>query len=466
MSSNTNKSKSLVLTVTNNYEVSLFIKTLSPNEVEELLYYGEQLYKEHKNILIHSKDDNKEREKMRQEYKAKLLNEVELMTETFNITKQSIIKEYENNISKLLNKINELTINQFDRVDKERSKLNKEYETRLEHERNQVIKDMESKQDKIHDIYTSQINAIQRQFDLLLASNKERESGLNNLDKIVRYYDFENNTDKGNKGENKIQEILKSFYNNSSIKDTSGKTSMGDFHFSIPSITCLIEVKNKKYIKEEDVNKFVFDINHNKHKVNCGLFISLLSEHIPTKGSFHIEFIHGNMPVIYLYLNDINSIKFSIDTLVFLVSNISNKNDSENNVDIDLQKSIVSLIHKNFTMMNNETSRIDTIINMLEKQIHQLHITKKNIISSIDHVKDFYNNNVGYEYNPPQLDKDTIHGYTQDDIKKLKEWISKNNKAPLRKDIKAILKLSNNDVNKRLDKTNIMLIKKVLRVKK
>lgn len=41
-------SKSVVLTVTNNYEVNLFIKTLSPNETEEMLYYGEQLLKEHK----------------------------------------------------------------------------------------------------------------------------------------------------------------------------------------------------------------------------------------------------------------------------------------------------------------------------------------------------------------------------------------------------------------------------------
>ncbi len=31
-------------------------------------------------------------------------------------------------------------------------------------------------------------------------------------------------------------------------------------------------------------------------------------------------------------------------------------------------------------MMNNETCRIESIINMLEKQIHQLHLTKKNII--------------------------------------------------------------------------------------
>ena len=471
MSSKTNTSKSLVLTVTNKYEASSFINNLSPNETEELLYYGEQLLKEHKNILIHSKDDNKEREKslvkMRQEYKTKLLSEVEMMNETFNISKQSMIKEYESNISKLLNKINELTINQFDRVDQERSKLSKEYETRLEHERIQIIKEMESKQEKMQDIYTSQINVVQRQFDLLLLSNKEKESGLNHLDKIVKYYDFENNIDKGNKGENKIQEILKSFYNNSSIKDTSGKSSMGDFHFSIPSsIICLIEVKNKKYVKEEDVTKFVFDMNHNKSKVNCGLFISILSEHIPTKGSFHIEFIHGNLPVIYLYLNDINSVKFSVDTLMFLVSKISNNNSDNNDVDIDLQKNIIALIHKNFTMMNTETCRIDSIINMLEKQIHQLHLTKKNIISSIDHVKDFYNNNVGYEYSSTQHVIDTIHGYTQDDIKKLKEWISKNNKAPLRKDIKAILKLSNDDVNKRLDKTNIMLIKKVLRVKK
>ncbi len=102
MSSNSNTSKSLVLTVTNKYEANSFINNLSPDETEELLYYGEQLLKEHKNILMHSKNDNKEREKslvkIRQEYKAKLLNEVELMNETFNI-------------SKLHNKINELTIN-------------------------------------------------------------------------------------------------------------------------------------------------------------------------------------------------------------------------------------------------------------------------------------------------------------------------------------------------------------------
>ena len=128
---------------------------------------------------------------------------------------------------------------------------------------------------------------MQNHFDLLLVSNKERESGLNNLDKIVRYNDFENNIDKGTKGDNKIQEILKLFYNNSSIKDTSGKTSMGDFHFSIYiSIICLIAIKNKKYVKEEYVNKFVFGINYNIHNVNCDLFISILSEHIPTKGAF------------------------------------------------------------------------------------------------------------------------------------------------------------------------------------
>ena len=431
-----------------------------------------------------------DKENIRNELNAKFLNEIMLIKKECNDYKSlnlqsREIQEIEYNkhrelvdaerakcylLHEKINNINNENNNLIDKYKNElytELKLNRDRDdillkTQLENEQTNT-KLLLNQMEHHHNIIVSGLN------DRIMASEntlKDKEKCLFDVAKIVKYYDFQDTATKGSNGENKIQEIIKSYYNESIIVDTSGTAHSGDLLFTLSNLKCLIEVKNKKHITEGDISKFLSDVENNSKEINCALFISLISSNIPTKGNFYIE-IKNSLPIIYIYTYDNSSILFAIETLVFLTNkfiNITKKSRTEQ----QLSDETIALIYNNFNTMKYESDRINGIIIHLEKQIAQLKISKKNLNGRVNNIKDFYNKYEKLEpinekenalkkvletekkhENSNELDAEKKPEYTTEELEKLNAWIIEKKQIPTKPEIMSILKLSRYEVNKR-----------------
>ena len=135
-------------------------------------------------------------------------------------------------------------------------------------------------------------------------SEKSSEAQQNVISKIESLLGSGNSTDnitKGDFGENYVLEIIEEMFPKSHMEDVSGNTASGDLLWNIDELKCLVEVKNVAQSRNLNVDKFVRDVglNVNRGKANCGLFVSLKTETIPTKGRMKLEFVNG-VPVLYI----------------------------------------------------------------------------------------------------------------------------------------------------------------------
>jgi hypothetical protein len=143
------------------------------------------------------------------------------------------------------------------------------------------------------------------------------------LNPVVKFYKGSNN-DKGQGGELSIRELLYNYdgYRDGVIKETCDTKASGDLLFIFKNLRCLIEIKNKQSIAYADITKFERDIVNCKESINCGLFISLLTDKFPNRSRslLQIEYIEG-VPVIYLYAPPpSNEIHYAISYLDNLLS--------------------------------------------------------------------------------------------------------------------------------------------------
>jgi hypothetical protein len=160
-------------------------------------------------------------------------------------------------------------------------------------------------------------------------NNLDNINGNINLlnDKFSNYFDkiFKGNTEKGNYGEDFIENYLIDKFTNSKIIDTHKECAKGDIFFVFDKIKLLIESKNVQVLKKDDIDKFYRDIElqTSKNNINCALLISLNDTNLVNgKRHFHFEF-KNNIPVIMIsnIFNNTEFIRFAILTLNYLVKN-------------------------------------------------------------------------------------------------------------------------------------------------
>lgn len=369
---------------------------------------------------------------------------------------QSVLQQERDRNNILIKNMNEMQDMHLKAADAERNTIR----TELEVVYTKLIADMQSRIGELQDANQIDLDRMQEQHEVQLKiltsqitmmnnASVDREKFLCNVEKIVKYYEFENTSDKGSKGECRVREIIKDYYKNSVINDTSGVAHAGDMRLSIPdtNFVCLIEVKNKKYVTEDDVLKFLNDVETNKKEVTCGLFVSILSENIPTKGSFHIE-IKNALPIIYVYIFDNSTIQFAINTLMFLTEKFSKLSKKSRNNE-QISEETISLIYGTFNTMKSECDRLDMIIKNLEKQTSQIKITKKNLISKVDLTKEFYNKYTAMEPLENKEVKIEVTEYTDTELTKVKAWVAINKKIPKRDEIATILEITTYEIMKR-----------------
>lgn len=200
----------------------------------------------------------------------------------------------------------------------------------------------------IHNMYKSQVEGFHKRIQELEKNNSEALDISTRLDNLIGKKTSMDNAAKGDFGESIVQNQILNEYPKSVIIDTSGQTARGDMLWKLDDDTfrALVEVKNVQYVRQSDVQKFERDIGINVQdkSCNCGLFVSLKTDIIQSKGSFSFEFFEG-VPVLYVsnIFLDSNLLKLALNILYTVQKNYKQHSD-ETNVDINEQLHIQNLI--------------------------------------------------------------------------------------------------------------------------
>jgi hypothetical protein len=196
------------------------------------------------------------------------------------------------------------------------------------------------------------------------------------LQPIIRFHNG-TNEEKGTAGEQSIVRILQttSRYESAIITDTSGETARGDIYFYWKHLKCLIEVKNKKTLTLQDIEKFIRDIKdtiESSRQINCALFISLQTDLFPGRSREPIQFdIIEDIPVIYIHMNNPEMIHYAIACLDNIVKFSNNKTDDNDKLR-NYFKGYYKTVHGLYGYFNTMIKRHETEIRSIRKEMNIL----------------------------------------------------------------------------------------------
>jgi len=275
------------------------------------------------------------REMLEKEYKQNLDNEKRYIANKYESrieSKDDMINELKNNIKEIRNNIeNEL---------KEKWELTISKERIMNEQNNTLITNMYKEQEKYmkkqEAQYMDRITELNKSIDeykVILDNNSVNKESIDKLQStlnpVIKYYSG-NNIEKGNAGEQKVYNILQTRYEDAIIEDTSGHATCSDLYFRWKQLKCLIEVKNKKQLTVEDLDKFKRDIQESiiARGINSGIFVSLETNIYPGRNREVIQIEYqNNIPVVYIYLSAPTDLYYAICCLDKLVSHNTNTNE-------------------------------------------------------------------------------------------------------------------------------------------
>ncbi len=320
--------------------------------------------------------------------------------------------------------------------------------------------------------YTKEINDLTIQNGKLLDNRNWMKYTFAN---VLDYHEKNNtSTRKGEIGEQMIIEILKEFYSKAIITNTSKEVHCCDVLFKSdnPHIKCIIEVKKKQSIEPRDVTKFKNDVKIQQgNGINCALFISMDSNNIPTKGNFHLEF-QNKIPVLYVCLKNPYIVKISIELLKFITCKITSVSNEEIPAK-EFHNSVSITVSDLYYSISSSQNQIQKSIMSMRKQLYALEKTDKELgqnLKLLSKFSDIYKQ-LNISLSTGEQSDEKLE-YSESEIKKLREWVKKNNKVPKRDEIVEILELNTyqaknrnvKDMQKKL-KVNLVKLKKVKKSK-
>ena len=272
-----------------------------------------------------------------------------------------------------------------------------------------------------------------------LTENNKYESINDNInvlnEKVCTYFDkiFKGNTEKGNFGENFIENYLTDKFTNSKIIDCSKEFAKGDIFFVFNQMKTLIESKNVVTLKKDDIDKFYRDIQVrvSKNEINSALLISLNNTNL-INGMKHINFeIRYGIPIIMIsdVFNNTEFIRFAILILNYLIENGYANNESDD----EKIYFVINSLNEIFMSFKYQLNLLQNDKNMLikfeesfvkrEKDIYNIDKLLKNIFSKFPeyNINQKINNN-SQNNDIKELNEDTLSII----INKIKNKINEN----------------------------------------
>jgi hypothetical protein len=228
---------------------------------------------------------------------------------------------------------------------------NKEYKKQLE-EKERKLTTLENKITDIEIKHEKQLNHERELHEnQLLAKINSTSKDVSDLSSKMGKFLGGSNDEKGVMGELFMRNIIENndYLNDSVLEDTSGQTARGDLFLTWRELRCMIEIKNKKVLKLDDITKFERDIKESidsENNINCAIFISLLTHNFPKYARSYIQYemIHG-INVILIHHTSPYDILYALCTLNYLVVKKSSNNE---------QMAMLVNIYKETVINNNE----------------------------------------------------------------------------------------------------------------
>ncbi len=259
----------------------------------------------------------------------------------------------------------------------------------------QILEEKKSLHDKINS-YEINIQQLHKKIEDLNSTKNESILSDYNSTILSLKNDFNSikekltgNSSKGDVGENIVEHFINQHFSLFSFENTSRFTAKGDFFLSNNYLKLLIENKNVQHVKTSDIEKFYRDVNINvlNGSINAALFISLNDTNlVQGKRDFVFEIKYG-IPIIFIsnVIENIQLIKFSIFTLLYLVENGITTQNTSNNDDFNID--LTSFISHIFQHYNTNTK----ILHNNKKIIESLLDNMKSQSSSFDDLYSHFN---------------------------------------------------------------------------
>ena len=320
----------MILSIPDDYQVSERVKNATPEVISKILDIGEFVYFEAQQAV-----QNNQIESRLEELKDELNTEKRIAVEVESAKTQVII-----DTMKLMRTDFEGSLNSM--------RQSNEYQS-------SYIQQLQNKLNE-HSVEAQQ-NIISK-IESLLGSG-------NTTDNIT----------KGDFGESYVLQAIEELFPKSNMNDVSGNTASGDLMWEIDTLKCLVEVKNVAQSRNLNVDKFVRDvgINVNRGKVNCGLFVSLKTETIPTKGRMKLEFVNG-VPVLYIanVFKSPHLLKYSLTMMKEFqesMSKVTSSSEEDLTAFVTHFNSLKVKFEEQAVMMENIRKNVDTLqINVSKMQ--------------------------------------------------------------------------------------------------
>ena len=248
-------------------------------------------------------------------------------------------------------------------IDKMKDIHKREMETlqlNLQHNITSQIETAVKSKDEIIDIYNQQLEYSKNRIRQLEEENTKAINVGNKLDSLIGKKSGVDNIAKGNFGESIVWNQILHYYPQSVLTDFSDETAHADLLWNIQSLNVLIEVKNVQNVRPTDISKFERDllINTNNGTANCGMFVSLKTEHIPSKGVVFFEIFNQNIPVIYVsnILEQPQNLKLTLE-IMKNIQPLFDNNSTVSNI-VDIQPLINEFINNTYNKMQQQISNI------------------------------------------------------------------------------------------------------------
>lgn len=438
--------KMISFLVNNNYNNEKLDTIIEKNDTainEQIINYGILVYECIKNESIHVYNQNEnieENAKIREEIKAALEAEYKINSELLeNKNNENIIlkndcqklqeqiqslnqniellsNEKYNSVCSFLEKGKQLAKDEYQAIlnmqIEQRGKLEQDLQNKdqiINQLQQQVFTATQGREDKAIDTFDKTINTIDKTIDNKFTTIDCNINQLNQ--KFTDYFQkiFTNNTEKGEYGEEFVQNYLIDKFSGSMIADTHKETASGDILFHFNNLKTLIEVKNVQQVKPSEVEKFYRDIQQKKDEINSALFISLNDTNL-VKGQkiIHFEIKYG-IPIFMISnaFNTPENIRLAIIIIQYLINHNfildTTKTENAQSKDVEnkqmfqllitainevfeyvqLQRTNLSndlaLMQKmqdSFKKRDSQINNIDIVINGIFRQYPQLYIHK------------------------------------------------------------------------------------------
>ena len=297
-------------------------------------------------------------------------------------SKDVIIAELNNKLQESIKLTNECKtdIEQqlTEQIEKTKQELNDKYKTSVA-----VYKDKISNQLVL-------IEHLQKQVDTSNKTNEEISSIRNLLEPFAKFHGG-TNEEKGTLGEQLILNKLRDCqeYTSAIFNETASETAAGDFHMYWGNLRCLFEIKNKKKLTTEDMEKFIRDVRDSSKStaaINCAMFVSLQTDIYPGKAreEMQSELVDG-IPVIYIFNPSIRQLRFCMCYLRNMLSLSLNNNYQTERLKAYFQQysKTVSYYYEYFSKQLKQKKQE---IRFIEKELKSLIITKDNLASDLTNI--------------------------------------------------------------------------------